>query len=190
MPDSIIVRLEGVDELKRALADVPKRIRKSALKSALRKAGNVIRDAARAGAPVLQGPARHRKPGTIKRNIVVRPSKVSSRAGNLGVFVGVKPLRGSAQKKHGKAGAKNPNDPYYWWWQEFGWVTGGGRIHGGKRVRALMRQRRLAAGTARRIPGKHFLTNAAKQKGQDAIATFMREAVPAINRLNTKAKSR
>lgn len=191
MPNDVTVKIEGLADLKRALADVPNKIRKGALKRALRLAGNTVRDAARAGAPVLQTSARHRKPGTVKRNIIVRASKFASRAGD----VGVKPLRGKAQAKLGKAGAKNPNDPYYWWWQEFGWVAGLGRRaraprmpRGGGRYRALVRKRALESGKARRIPGKYFLTNAAKEKGQDAISVFMREAIPAINRLNAKSK--
>lgn len=196
MPNDVTVKIEGLADLKRALADVPNKIRKGALKRALRLAGNTVRDAARAGAPVLQTSARHRKPGTVVRrkpgtvkdNIVVRASKFASRAGDVGVFVSVKPLRGKAQIKQGRAGAKNPNDPYYWWWQEFGWVAGGRRVRGGRNTRALVRKRALESGKARRIPGKYFLTNAAKEKGQDAISVFMREAIPAINRLNAKGK--
>ena len=188
MPNDVTVKVEGLADLKRALADVPNKIRKGALKRALRLAGNTVRDAARAGAPVLQTSARHSKPGTVKRNIVVRDSKFASRAGDVGVFVSVKPLRGKAQIKQGRAGAKNPNDPYYWWWQEFGWVAGGRRVRGGRNTRALVRKRAIESGKARRIPGKYFLTNAAKEKGQDAIGVFMREAIPAINRLNAKSK--
>lgn len=190
MPNDVTVKIEGLADLKRALADVPNKIRKGALKRALRLAGNTVRDAARAGAPVLQTSARHRKPGTVKRNIVVRASKFASRAGDVGVFVSVKPLRGKAQIKQGRAGAKNPNDPYYWWWQEFGWVAAGSRVRGGKRRRAGEQAARVAAGSARKIPGKHFMTNSASQKGQAAVEKFMSVAVPIIAKINAKANAK
>ena len=122
MPNDVTVKIEGLADLKRALADVPNKIRKGALKRALRLAGNTVRDAARAGAPVLQTSARHRKPGTVvrrkpgtvKQAIRVRTSKADRKAGDVGVFVNVKPA------KAGQRGAKSPNDPFYWRWLEFG----------------------------------------------------------------------
>ena len=205
--DGVFVKLEGVDELTRVLRELPTKIRKQALRKALREGAKAIQKEARQNAPVLAvatprrkpGTLRRqnapvlavatprRKPGTLRRNIVIRASKFARRAGGEGVFVSVRPLRGARQQKLGKAGAKNPNDPYYWWWQEFGWVAGGGRIKGGKRRRAAQRAARIANGTARQIPGKKFLTNAAKSQGQQAINTVMSVAIPIINKLNSKA---
>ena len=185
--DGITVRLEGIDELNRVLRALPEKIRKQAMRKALREGAKAIQQQARKNAPVLAAPMPHRKPGTLRRNIVIRASKFARRAGGEGVFVSVRPLRGSRQKKLGKAGAKNPNDPFYWWWQEFGWTAGGGRIKGGKRRRALQRAARIANGTARQIPGKKFLTNAAKSEGQKALSTVMQVAIPIINKLNSKA---
>jgi HK97 gp10 family phage protein len=58
--------------------------------------------------------APYRKPGTVKQAIRVRTSKADRRAGDVGVFVNVRPA------KAGQRGAKNPNDPFYWRWLEFG----------------------------------------------------------------------
>lgn len=170
--DGLTVTLEGVDEMKRALAGLAPKVRKKAVRGALKAAGKVIRDAARQAAPVLKSPARYRKSGTVRRAITVRTSKAARKAGNEGVFVSVRPLRGARQTKLGKAGAKNPNDPFYWWFQEFGWTPRG-------KVKKRAENRAHA-----RIPGKRFMTNAAEQKGRAAIQAFMQAAVPQIEKLN------
>ena len=169
--DGITVRLEGVDELKRALADAAAKVRTKAVRGALREAGKAIQQQAKTNAPILKAPARNRRPGTIKRNITVRPSKFARKGGNEGVYVSVRPLRGSRQKKLGRAGANNPNDPFYWLFQEFGWQP-----------RAPKKGPR-----APRVEGRYFMTAAAQAKGQEAIARFMSSAIQQIEKLNAKA---
>jgi HK97 gp10 family phage protein len=168
--DGISVKLEGIDELKRALASLPAKIRVKAIRSALRDAAKVIQKDARGRAPVLATATPRRRPGTIKRRIMVRNSKVARQRGDEGVFVSVKPLTRGDAKKLGKRGSTNPNDPYYWWWQEFGYRPRG---------------KKAAA-----VPGKKFLTTAAQSKGAEAIATFMRQAIPRINALNNAVAKR
>lgn len=185
--DGFTLQLSGMAEVRAALAGVTAKVRKQAIRKALREAAKIVQAEARAKAPVLQTSAPYRRPGTIRRNIVVRASKFARKAGNEGVYVSVKPLRGAAQKKKGLAGAKNPNDPYYWWWQEFGWVASGARVRGGKRRRAGEQAARVASGASKKIPGKHFMTNAASQKGQAAVEKFMSTAVPIIAKINAKA---
>jgi HK97 gp10 family phage protein len=97
-----------------------------------------------------------RKPGTVRNAITVRTSKFAKQRGNVGVFIGVRPLRGSRQKKLGRAGANNPNDPYYWRFVEFG---------------------------TSKMAAQPFLGVGAR-KLNEALAVFMREAVPAIEKLN------
>lgn len=177
MADDIRFQLNGVEELVTALRAIPEVLGKRVLRNALAKAARVIRDTARANAPVLRVPSRRRKPGTVRANIVVRTSKIARVAGDIGVYVSVRPLRGARTKKLGRAGAANPNDPYYWWWQEFGWTPN----HGKARTR---RQRRAAA--PRRVPGRRFLTGAAISAGERAIDVFMKDVVPQIEKLNRK----
>lgn len=169
MADDFQVRLEGVDELKRALAGAAGKIRKQAVRGALRKAAAPVARAARSAAPVLSAPIMSatrgviRKPGTVRKAIAIRNSKEARRQGDEAVYVGVKPLtrRGGYSKgKFGKAGKYNPDDPFYWWWLEFG---------------------------TRRMRARPFLKPAADQQGATAVGIFMREVVPQIEKLNERA---
>lgn len=154
------VTLTGVEELKAALRGLPEKLRRRVLLGALRRAGQVISREAKILAPILAVPTRTRTPGTVRKRISVRASKFARQQGDVGVFVGVRPIRGSAQvKRLGKASAKNPNDPYYWRFLEFG---------------------------TKKMPRRPFLTPAASSKANEAIATFMREVVPQIDKLNRK----
>lgn len=159
MADGIEVTLEGIDDMARRLRDVPIALRKKVLLRALRKGAQIISRDAKAGAPVLKKPAPFRKPGTVKKAISVRTSKVARKSGDIGVFVGVKPLRGARQKKLGRAGAKNPNDPYYWRFLEF---------------------------DTRRGPGKKFLTHAASNKASAALDAAIAEVAPAIEKMDRR----
>ena len=153
----------NVDELKDALADAPKKIRTKAVRSALKEAGKVIQSAARASVPVLSVPTKNRKPGTVKKAISVRPSKFARQDGNEGVFVNVRPI-GNSQKrvaKLGKGGARNPNDPFYWRFLEFG---------------------------TRKMKANPFLRSAAASKGALAIQKFMDSVIPAIEKITSRAK--
>ena len=137
-----MVRIEGLDNLKRKLAEVPKAMRKRVLRTALAAGAREVRDVAKRNAPVLtlgtSLNAPYRKPGTVKQAIRVRTSKADRRAGDVGVFVNVRPLpgnkystfakenffrgtvRGYKLVKKTERGAKNPNDPFYWRFLEFG----------------------------------------------------------------------
>jgi len=185
MADSVKVTVHGIDELKKALADLPGKLRRKALIKALRAGANVVRKTARAATPVLasdsfSGPTRYsaaatRTRGLLKKKLSVRVSKEARRQGNVGVFVNVKPLKGG--------GAKNPLDPYYWRFVAFGNKphtikpkTAKALVFGGRVVKQV------------RHPGskaKNFM-----QAGADALpaalAAFEREAVPAIEALNKR----
>lgn len=164
MADTIEVKLVGIEDLKRALAEASKAIRTKAVRGALREAGKVIQSAARAAAPVLAVPTPRRKPGTVKKNIVVRASKFARQAGDEGVFINVRPIGRSKARvaKLGKAGAANPNDPYYWRFVEMG---------------------------TKKLAARPFLRPAAESKGQEAIDKFMTSVIPQIEKLNNRVKS-
>ena len=159
MSDGITAELHGVDELKRALEQVPDKLKRKGLLKGLRLAGNVVRDAARRAAPLLQEPTPYRKRGTVRRAIVVRTSKTARKSGDLGVYIGVRPLRGARTRTLGASGPKNPNDPFYWRYLEFG---------------------------TKKMAKRPFLAVGAR-KLEQAAAVFMREATSAINQINTGA---
>ena len=113
------IQLDGLKELKATLAKLPGRLEDKVLRAALRSGAQVIRKAAQAKVPVLSEPAPYRTAGTVKKAITVRRSKKDK----VGVFVTVKPLgkkQISSFKQSGGSGAKNPNDPFYWIFLEFG----------------------------------------------------------------------
>lgn len=120
-------QIRGFDDLAAKLREIPKAMRKRVLRNALAAGGRLVRDTARASAPVLQGSAPYRTPGLVKSSIVVRTSKVARRAGDVGVFVNVRPAKG-AKYRSGKLvrasdrGAKSKLDPFYWRFLEFGTV--------------------------------------------------------------------
>lgn len=188
MADSVYTKIEGLADVKRALRDAPEKIRKLAVRGALRKAGRVIAAAAKAAAPVLAVPTKTRRPGTVKRAIRVAASKFSRRAGDEGVYIGVRPLRGARQAKLGRAGATNPNDPYYWWFLEFGTRPHKIAGRGGRRLAIPPNFPRAVSHPGTK--GARFMGSAAQEKGQAAVAEFMRSAIPQIEKLNTKAATR
>lgn len=112
----ISAKVNGIPELKAALAGLVPKLRRQALRNALAAGARVVRDEARRRAPVLQPTLRapYRKPGTVRKAVSVRTSKTARRAGDVGVFVNVRPA------KRGQRGAKSPNDPFYWRFLEFG----------------------------------------------------------------------
>lgn len=136
------VQVKGLADLKRKLEQLPKAMRARVLRNALAAGARDVRDTARRNAPVLQLggalKAPYRKPGTVRNAIRVRTSKAARKAGDVGVFVNVKPLPGNKYKREttqtifrGKVtrwkltqkterGAHNPNDPFYWRFLEFG----------------------------------------------------------------------
>lgn len=109
------VKVTGIPDLRAQLRSIPQKLRKRALRTALAAGARVVRDEARRLAPVISASAPavlkgYRKPGTVRRAIAVRTSKLARRSGDVGVFVNVRPA------KRGQRGAKNPNDPFYWRW--------------------------------------------------------------------------
>ena len=114
MAASVSVKVAGIDELKRALAALPSKIRRKALTKALRAGARVVQKSARVAVPVLATPNAYRTKGLLKRKISVRVSKESRRNGDVGVFVNIKPA------PKGQRGAKSKLDPFYWRFVQFG----------------------------------------------------------------------
>ena len=173
--DGVSVKIAGIDELKRALKYLPEKMRRQVLTTALRAGGRVVQKAARAATPVLATPNAYRTRGLLRKKLSVRVSKASKRAGDVGVFVNVKPLKGG--------GAKNPRDPYYWRFVAFGTKahtivpkTAKGLAFGGRVVKLV------------RHPGSkpsNFMQAGADALPQ-ALAAFESAAIPAIEKFLNK----
>lgn len=152
----ISAKVHGIPDLKAALAGIVPKLRVRALRNALAAGARVVQREARAKAlpslsaasvPVRKG---YRKPGTVRKAISVRTSSIAKRKGDVGVFVNVRPA------KRGQRGAKNPNDPFYWRWLEFG---------------------------AKHMPAREFLQAGGKRLGE-ALQVFKRTIGPQIAKLN------
>lgn len=183
--DGIRVKISGIPDVKAALRDVVPKLRKKALRDALRAGARLVQREARRLTPVIKlstqsGASAVRRGvrgiGTVKRAISVRTSKLSTRQGNVGVFVNVRPARA------GQRGARNPRDPFYWRWLNFGWNPASGPE---RTSAASKRQRRAvsAAGGDAVKGGARFLEGGARMLGQ-ALQVFTREIGPRIAKLN------
>ncbi len=175
-------KVTGLPDFKAALLALPDKLRRRALRNALAAGARVVRDAARVNAPVLTPEnallAPYRKPGTVKKAIVVRTSKRDRRAGDVGVFVNVRPAKGAAR------GAKSKDDPFYWRWLEFGWnpasnLTGGARGKLGK-----LKRRQMNKNIDDKIRGGFRFLEAGSKRLSEALAIFSAKLRPAIDKLN------
>ena len=187
------VKVTGIPDMRAALARVPQVLRRRVLRNALAAGGRVFQRAARRLAPVLKLPIRNgagsviRQPGTLRKAISVRTSKLASRRGNVGVFINVKPLRGAGRTG---PGSKNPKDPYYWRWMEFGFNAAGKRTAGrGAAGKSYRRYANRAVGF-KKTEGFAFLRGAAKRTAE-ALGAIVAALGPAVDRaLRNLSKAR
>lgn len=115
-------QISGMVELGRAFAELDGRVQKRVRRNALAAGGRVFRDAARAKAPVLQVLAPNRNPGTVKKAITLKVERAHGSEQEVRVWVKSlgKAKIAEFKKAAKKAGAQNPNDPFYWWFLEYG----------------------------------------------------------------------
>lgn len=180
-------KVQGIPDLRKALGNIVPKLRIRALANALRAGAREVQKSARADTPVINPSSvavrkGYRKPGTLKKAISVRTSKAAKAAGNVGVFVNVKPAKG------GKRGARNPNDPYYWRWVHFGHKIVGRykgkytdyRVRGRGRLTGLSKRRKAPLGF---VVGKGFLYAGAFKLGT-ALGIFTAKLPGIIEKLN------
>lgn len=173
-----VVRIQGIDDLKNKLLALPKAMRTRVLRNALTAGARIVRDDAKQNAPVLSSANRsapYRKPGTVRDAIRVRSSRRDRRAGDVGVFVNVKPAGA------GKRGAKSKDDPFYWRWLEWGWNAA--RRGESKRSRRALNK----SGASKRVQGRRFLTKASGKLGQ-ALEVFQSQLGRWIDKVNTTGR--
>jgi HK97 gp10 family phage protein len=187
--------IAGLTEAIATLKALPDKLRKRALRNALAAGGRLVRDAAKRATPILSAsdPAVRkgwRKPGTLRKALAVRTSKVSRKKGAVGVFVNVRPAKGAVfrkgkQVKASNRGAKNPNDPFYW--RFVNWdinPAGRDRSKEGKAAR----RKANAAGSPKSRPGVRFLEKGAAKLGA-ALEVFKNQLGLALAKINANPKA-
>ena len=187
MADGFFAKVQGIQDLRADLLAIPAKLRVRALRNALAAGARLVQRAARQRAPLLKLTTRagqrayrkgYRKPGTVRQAISVRTSKVARRAGDVGVFVNVRPAKGVLGR-----GAKNAKDPFYWRWLEFGWNPAGHLTLGAGRAGKRYRRALNAAAGPKMKPGQRFLRDAVSYLS-GALAIFQAQIGPAIAKLN------
>lgn len=186
--------IAGLEAAIATLKGLPDKLRKRALRNALAVAARIVRDAARRKTPVLSAsdPAVRkgwRKPGTLRKAITVRTSKLARRAGNVGVFVNVRPAKGAKfsggrQVKASQRGAKNPNDPFYW--RFVNWDINPAGFDRSKEGKA-QRRKLNKSGAPKSRPGVRFLEAGAAKLGA-ALEAFKNALGPALKKLNVNPR--
>lgn len=181
MADGITTRIEGLADLKIAIEALKTDLRKRVVRGALRDGARPMVRAARTNAPTLKSETRYRTPGILKRSIKTFSSKQQNRQnGTIGIYIAVRGQKKfiKAARAAGGSGGKNPFDPFYWWWQEFGYTATGRR-------RTSTRPGRRYTG-ARKIPAKHFMTRAFEQHKNNAVNIFQQRVATHIDRANRR----
>lgn len=177
----IEAKVIGIPDLREALRGIVPKLRVRALRNALAAGARLVQKAARSATPIINPGALavrkgYRKPGTVQKAISVRTSKVARRAGDVGVFVNVRPAKGANR------GGKNPNDPFYWRFIEFGTQSRRKGERSLSIVRGRLKRRRHRANTGATKAYKFLQTGA--QMLPAALAVFLAKIGPAIEKLN------
>ena len=112
--------IKGLSELSAALKELPQRIARNALRQSVARGASLIRDEAKARAPVSsEAQPGHPLPGTLRRAIVIRHD--AKRSGPTSQTYVVAVRQGKKYRNQGKKGNRS-QDAYYWRWVEFGTV--------------------------------------------------------------------
>lgn len=115
----IEVKVKGLDQLQKALEELPKELHKGPLRAAASAGAKVVQDEAKRRAPI--GEARYIKktnktivPGTLRRAIYRTRSRSGSNADQEAQIVGI---------RYGKKYQRRGLDAWYWRFIEFGTRT-------------------------------------------------------------------
>lgn len=180
---TIELTIRGTDEAVAELKALAGKLRVRALRNALAAGARVVQKEARSKTPVIS--AAHimvkkgwRTPGTVRRAISVRTSKLARRSGDVGVFVNVRPAKKEAR------GGKSPTDPFYWRFIEFGTQAHrkGERSTYLSRGKKKSRVHRRDTGSTRAFK---FLQAGALKLPQ-ALQVFTQKLRPAMAKLNQR----
>ena len=115
------VQVQGLDQLAKALRELPQRVARNGLRAAVYAGAKVIRDEAKLQAPAATGDLGPNQPppGTLKRSVIMKQIPELSGAQKQTFFVTVR--HGKKYRKQGKKGNLS-QDAWYWRFVEFGTV--------------------------------------------------------------------
>ena len=115
------VQVQGLDQLAKALRELPQRVARNGLRAAVYAGAKVIRDEAKLQAPVATGDLGADQPprGTLKRSVIMKQIPELSGARKQTFFVTVR--HGKKYRKQGKKGNLS-QDAWYWRFVEFGTI--------------------------------------------------------------------
>lgn len=175
------MKIVGIDDFNRALAELTRDLRKKVVRSALRAGMKPIIAHAKAHAPELKTPHPYRIKGLLRSRIVIATSRIARQRGEVGVFMKAMPVKGVTK------GAKSPLDPFYYRFVVGGFhAVGRKRVAGGRRKRKLNLAARVRQGSARFIEGNDFIGDAFRAKGDEALAIFTRTLKARIDQANRR----
>jgi HK97 gp10 family phage protein len=155
MVDTVTMRVDGAQELARALKAFGPKIAQNGLRAAVNAGATVVRKEVEARAPIGES-------GTLKRAIFQKALRDLSGRDRAVFVVGLK--RGK-KYRNVKRGKKTVNqDAYYWTWVEFGHmvVPRGGRG-------SIRSRRRVASSVGRRVQPRPFMRPAFEQSKYAAL---------------------
>lgn len=151
------IKMHGFDELKQLLRDLPDQVKTQALRQSVREMGLITLGYAIANSPY--------RTGALRRNIKLIREKVTSPWEEYN-GLRVRTARAKQRVKASKEGRDiSRDDPYYWFFQEFGYTSRGGR----------------------KIAGKEYLRKALLSHPQEHIDAFLRDFKPRLERIADRA---
>lgn len=156
------VNIRGLRELRKELKQFPDKIQKKAVRKSISSAAKVIQKRAKQTAP--------KKSGVLRRSIAVK----SLRQRNRNIVRSIVFVRTGTRRT--KAQIRKNQDAYYWYFQEYGYRAVG-RKKKGLRVTRKIRNR-----SARRVPGRNFMSKAFKASSGRAIVTFKKQLAVEIEK--------
>lgn len=120
MANSELIHVQGLDQLARALKELPMRVARNSLRGAVYAGAKLIRDEARLKAPVASNPLANKEPpGTLRRSVIMKQIPQLSNNERQTFFVTVR--HGKKYRNQGKRGNLS-QDAWYWRFVEFGTV--------------------------------------------------------------------
>lgn len=176
MPDGVEIKFD-LPPFKAALDALGDDMERKIVRAATRDAANVFLAKAIAFAPVLKSPRKNRFIGQLKRALYIFRSKDSTRGREhfvVGVHQGGKSKRGTV-------------DAFYWRFVERGHLKRGRgqALRGGKRSRALQRNRLRASGSPF-VPAIPFLAPAFATGKEAALKAFTDQIQAGLDKANRR----